>query len=750
MSYALNTDGIQFPPIPTQYDPNWNLQAVNTFNAWAVDVSNIIANITGVENIECLSEITCCAGTVTSGFIGGWTIGETAIYSTNMCLDNANEMITVGNAQGVHIEIDGTNDRIRTSDFASGAMGTGWQVATDITEFQNIRARGVFTTAVFEKQSVSSVGGSLLIRDADVLAADMTALDSSCLCLKGDATFAVDDVLRIKHGSEDEWLKVTCVEGNAYCVERDKEGSYGADSNPTWTNGTAVINYGASGEGGIVMTSAENCSPYIGIYTHAGSPWSTITNRARLGNLDGISSANFGAMSGYGLWAEGAYIEGSIVACNIRLQDPACADNYSCLDDGALKFHDKLGDVPYVKRICSGNACSGDTIILNGWTAAPEVMTSINSMKSYDCTQAAVSQYWSVFADTPVWYCTSPTCYGYCFDVHATLTTEGTKCTACVHNADFDACVLTYANVGSSSMGMRFQLWCNPDGVDQCYSYGTVCYEICYRCNGCGSWQGSCCYVYEQTHDSSVNLKSDCTVYHNVVLPSCECWELMATQTCFTWTATDIAAGGTCSGTCTRTFSGTYCCFEFYCYDGGVYCYQDAGISLGLTGSNPDGITCNTLHYNWCAAGAGEGNAWFFCIGNYGGAQRWTCWESYIKADSTTATSKTRCFQVENNNCITCCNWSANSSVDLGHTNDVSNVYLCMCLKSCIENTYGWAWSTNEMCVVGGCLVQCYSVCCAGADVCCYRKLYSTCDTTGTCCVLDASGQVNWLAISYS
>ena len=883
MSYAINTDGLAFPPIPAEYDAGWSMNVMNTFNTWAVDVSNILANITGIEDVNCLSEISCCAGSLTGGTIGGWTIdgntqlcsgnmilngasgfnfnnlfcvdcdggivacsGEvagwvidgslqfcsgnmvlngadginfnnlfcvdcdggivacsgtvagwnvsgtefcigamsissanginfndlfcvdtsggitsnsgniagwgitaTAISSTNMCIDNANELISVGNPAGVHLQLDGGNKRIRTSDFASGAMGTGWQVATDITEFQNIRARGVFTTAVFECQSVSAIGGSFLVRDADVLDADMTALDASCLCLKGDATFAIGDFLRIKHGTDDEWFEVTCVTGNAYCVDRDKGASYSADANPIWPAGTAVINYGVSGEGGIYMTSSENCSPYINIFTHAGSPWSTLTNQVRLGNLDGITSTHFPAMTGYGLWAEGAYIEGSIVACDIKLLDPACADNFSCLDAGALKFHDVLGDVPYLKRVCSGNEVSGTTIILNGWCAAPEIQVSVNSMKTYDCVQAAVSQTWSAYADTPAWYCSSATCYGYCFDIHATLTTDGTKCSACAQAAAFDACVVTYDNVINSKVGFKFQLWCNAAGVDQCYSYGSLCYEVCYRCCGCGAWEGSCSYTYCQAHDSSINLQSDCIIYHDVALSPCECWELMATQTGLSWVATAIPAGGACAGSCTRAFSGVYCCLQHYCFDD-CYCYLSAGISLGLAGSNPANITCNVLHYNWCTAGSGEGDAWFFCIGNYGGAQRWTCWESYIKADSTTAVSKTACFQVENDNCIKCCSWSANTSVDLGHTNDVTNAFLCMCLKTCIENTYGWAWSTNEMCVVGGCLVQCFNQCCASAAACSYMCLHTTCDTTATCCVLDATGQVNWLAISYS
>jgi hypothetical protein len=108
------------------------------------------------------------------------------------------------------------------------------------------------------------------------------------LVTKGNTTFAVGDILRIKDGIDDEWLEVvTVTDSKHYYVTRDKAGAYGANANPTWKKGASVVNYGQSGDGGIYMTASETNAPYLSIFDHAGSPWTTINTRLRIGNLNG-------------------------------------------------------------------------------------------------------------------------------------------------------------------------------------------------------------------------------------------------------------------------------------------------------------------------------------------------------------------------------------------------------------------------------------------------------------------------------
>jgi len=234
----------------------------------------------------------------TSGTIGGWDITASTIESPsdNIVLNDATSEITVGPTAGTHIQIDGANVHIRSSDYSAGV--SGWNIDTSIAEFNNIRARGKIIASCFEKDTISSVGGNFMVSDSDILDADMTAADASTLTIVGDTTFAVGDILRIKDGTNDEWLTVTNI-GSAptYTVTRDGGSDYDADDNPTWQKGTAVVNYGASGEGVIFMTASEANAPYMSIITHAGAPWTTLNTRLRLGNLNGsygLSSDSYG------------------------------------------------------------------------------------------------------------------------------------------------------------------------------------------------------------------------------------------------------------------------------------------------------------------------------------------------------------------------------------------------------------------------------------------------------------------------
>lgn len=203
------------------------------------------------------------------GTIGGWTIAGTTLSSANIILDSA-------------------NSKLESTNYVSGVNGAGFHIDPNLLEVGNIAARGVFRSATFQKDTVSTVGGNLLVMDGDVLAADMSALDSATVTISGATTFAVLDILRIKDGVNDEWMRVTDISSAPiYVVERDKAGDYAVDTNPAWTSGATVVNYGGYGRGGVYMTASESNAPYISIFDHAGDPWTTTTTRARLGNLNG-------------------------------------------------------------------------------------------------------------------------------------------------------------------------------------------------------------------------------------------------------------------------------------------------------------------------------------------------------------------------------------------------------------------------------------------------------------------------------
>ncbi len=226
---------------------------------------------------------------------------EIRVGGTNIVLDGDDEKIKVGSGTP-YLDIDGGNTRIRSSNYVTGVLGSGFTLEPDLLEVGNIAARGIIRSAVFQREVNSVVGGQLLILPGDVLSSDMTAADNSTLTIEGNETFSVGDILRIKDGVEDEWFEVTNIaSAPTYTVTRDKAGVYGADANPAWKKGATVVNFGQSGDGYVNLNSSGSNTPRITVGTHAGSPWTGPTEHAKMGNLNGsygISADKYGFAAG--------------------------------------------------------------------------------------------------------------------------------------------------------------------------------------------------------------------------------------------------------------------------------------------------------------------------------------------------------------------------------------------------------------------------------------------------------------------
>lgn len=255
------------------------------------------------EKLESSNEVKATRGT-----IGGWNITISELYSGNIrinrdgyidlnsgnvYLDGVNSIIRLGPTSGNYITLDGANQRIRSSNYSAGV--SGFNIDPDLVEAQNIRARGVLQSAVFQKSIVSAIGGILLVANADALDADMTAADSSTLTVKGDTTFAVNDILRIKDGTDEEYLRVTSIaSAPTYSVTRDLASAYSADANPAWKSGQAVVKQGSSNgtdtySGGWLQLFGEGTnSPYYSVFKRTGVAYNAITEIVRIGNLNGF------------------------------------------------------------------------------------------------------------------------------------------------------------------------------------------------------------------------------------------------------------------------------------------------------------------------------------------------------------------------------------------------------------------------------------------------------------------------------
>lgn len=223
--------------------------------------------------------------------IADWNIGEGKLYSNNI------ELVS-----------DGT---IRTMDYVSGH--NGWQIdGNGKAEFQDATIRGTMTSVNFVKDTVSAIGGSLMIlgaaevqsfakttlnyqtlltedsldlavEDGSVLITEQSGTSVYYSIVVDDAsTFNGGDILRIRNAEtvQDLWLGVVSKSANTlYCVML-----YGTAIN--LESGMCVVNYRRAGNGGINLNGNN---PSIDLYNHNGRPWAGTNLLARIGNLNGVN-----------------------------------------------------------------------------------------------------------------------------------------------------------------------------------------------------------------------------------------------------------------------------------------------------------------------------------------------------------------------------------------------------------------------------------------------------------------------------
>lgn len=292
------------PPVP---DSTTNLtKGPNgvTMYGGTMKSSNYVADVAGWL-LDSNGNIYGVAILTQGGRIANWYINTNTISSgsteatSNVLIDSLNSLIRLGSTSGNYITLDGANLRIRSSNYSAGV--SGFTIEPSLIEAENLVARGTMRGVSFKYDVISAVGGQMMVANSDVLASDMTALDSGTMTVKGDSTFAVNDILVIRgiatSGIQEEWFRVTNI-GSAptYTVTRDLAGTFAADSNPTWKAGTPVVKQGSSNgiatySGGWLRLLGEGTnSPYYSVFARNGVAYNAYFEACRFGNLNGIGS----------------------------------------------------------------------------------------------------------------------------------------------------------------------------------------------------------------------------------------------------------------------------------------------------------------------------------------------------------------------------------------------------------------------------------------------------------------------------
>lgn len=253
----------------------------------SIHAKNFYIDTTG--NLTCQTATISGAITATSGTFSG--------------------LVQVGTGDP-HIHIDGTNSLIESSNFASGT--SGWRVDSDgSAEFENIVARGAIKTAVFQKSLVTAFAGSQMVsKSASTVATNVTLAGTTFTLVvqqqAGGAPFANGDLVYLKTETLATYATVNA--GSASGDNWSYTATYkSGSSSGTVPVGSTVVDYGPDGDGRLMLTADQTNAPYLSIATHNMSATPTWTERARLGNLTGISGA-----SGYGLWTDNGYFTGTV------------------------------------------------------------------------------------------------------------------------------------------------------------------------------------------------------------------------------------------------------------------------------------------------------------------------------------------------------------------------------------------------------------------------------------------------------
>jgi hypothetical protein len=232
--------------------------------------------------------------------------------------------ITVG-VSTPNIIIDGVNKNIRSSNYVAGASGFQLDAVNGDAEFNNITARGTFRTSVFQFENLAAVGGHLLVsKSAAEVATEVTTAATFTLVLKNDDVGAVlvaqNDILEVKGWNGSELIDVYVTAG--VVTDLGATASFTATLQSGGTGkvlkrGMGVANLGQSG-GGIIRLQAGDLSDAtvptrFSIATHAGAPWSTLTNQIILGDMYNTFGASTNHRYGIGI---GDYAGGNYLSYN--------------------------------------------------------------------------------------------------------------------------------------------------------------------------------------------------------------------------------------------------------------------------------------------------------------------------------------------------------------------------------------------------------------------------------------------------
>lgn len=210
---------------------------------------------------------------------------------------------------------------ITSTSYVSGALGSGFKIDENgDAVFDNLTVRKQFNVYELVLNKISGTNGALAVTDTikiDTVTETPTGYD--CTIDTGGNTiavpFQVDDLLRCQvwngTGLKYYFAKVTAVGNGTFTIDKASKVGAGVPA-----SGDTVVRFGnttnVNRQGLLYLTASDSNAPYLDVLDGVTSDNLAGKTKVRLGRLDGITDADLGALSGYGLFGQNVFVKGKI------------------------------------------------------------------------------------------------------------------------------------------------------------------------------------------------------------------------------------------------------------------------------------------------------------------------------------------------------------------------------------------------------------------------------------------------------
>ncbi|OYD44141.1 hypothetical protein CHU00_18415 [Sphingobacterium cellulitidis] len=213
--------------------------------------------------------------------------------------------------------------------FVSGFAGLGYRLAKDsngnyMLELDRLTVRKDFTVYELIISQIRATNGSLWVSDATKIES-VTKDGSNYRCTidtDGDTIwipFQVDDIVRCQrfNGKSLKYYTAKVVSINATDKHFTLQVIEGANFPQAKDDIVRIGNATNSNrQGAVYLTASDNGAPFIDVIDGVTNASLGGKTKVRLGKLDGIIDPSLGQLSGYGLYANSAYIKGKFIVEN--------------------------------------------------------------------------------------------------------------------------------------------------------------------------------------------------------------------------------------------------------------------------------------------------------------------------------------------------------------------------------------------------------------------------------------------------